>query len=102
MGDRTPKHSAPWKNRLDTLVRRKSKEEVSDLEVMTELDIMTENLRNLELTPTTKKSFSAFEPNEYHHLEEGENRSYLDPKSLQSMKPFKVSQVYFKYSLRVS
>ena len=69
---------------------------------MTELDIMTENLRNLELTPTTKKSFSAFEPNEYHHLEEGENRSYLDPKSLQSMKPFKVSQVYFKYSLRVS
>ena len=69
------------------MVRRKSKEEVSDLEVMTELDIMTENLRNLELTPTTKKSFSAFEPNEYHHLEEGENRSYLDPKSLQSMKP---------------
>ena len=69
---------------------------------MTELDIMTENLRNLELTPTTKKSFSAFEPNEYHHLEEGENRSYLDPKSLQSMKPFKVSQVYFNYSLRVS
>ena len=86
MGDRTPKHSAQWKNRLDTLVRRKSKEEESDLEVMAELDIMTENLRNLEMTPTTKKSFSAFEPNEYHHLEEGENRSYLDPKCLQSMK----------------
>ena len=85
MGERTQKHSAPWKNRLDTLVRRKSKEEVSDLDVMTELDIMTDNLRHLELTPTTKKSFSVFEPNEYH-LEEGENRSYLDPKCLQSMK----------------
>ena len=84
MGDRTPKHSAQWKNRLDTLVRRKSKEDESDLEVMTELDIMTENLRHMELTPTTKKSFSVFEPNEYH-LEEGENRSYLDPKCLQSM-----------------
>ena len=85
MGDRTPKHSAQWRNRLDTLVRRKSKEDESDLEVMTELDIMTENLRHLELTPTTKKSFSVFEPNEYH-LEEGESRSYLDPKCLQSMK----------------
>ena len=94
MGDRTPKHSAQWKNRLDTLVRRKSKEDESDLEVMTELDIMTENLRHLELTPTTKKSFSVFEPNEYH-LEEGENRSYLDPKCLQSMTVLLLIRSYF-------
>ena len=57
MAEKTPQ----WKNRLETLVRRKSKEEESDLDVMAELDIMTENLRHLELTPTTKKSFSFFE-----------------------------------------
>ena len=68
---------------MGTLVRRKSKEDESDLDVMTELDIMTENLRHLELTPTTKKSFSVFEPDDYH-LEEGEVRSYLEPKWLQS------------------
>ena len=87
MADKTPKHStliqAQWRSRLGTLVRRKSKEDESDLDVMTELDIMTENLRHLELTPTTKKSFSVFEPDDYH-LEEGEVRSYLDPKCLQS------------------
>ena len=87
MADRTPKHNtliqAQWRNRLGTLVRRKSKEDESDLDVMTELDIMTENLRHLELTPTTKKSFSVFEPDDYH-LEEGEVRSYLEPKWLQS------------------
>ena len=88
MADRTIKQSSliqtQWKNKFETLVRRKSKEEESDLDVMTELDIMTENLRQLEMTPTTKKSFSVFEPTDYH-LEEGENRSYLDPKSLQSI-----------------
>ena len=46
-----------------------------------ELDIMTENLRSTEMTPLTKKSFSAFHPDDYH-LTEGETRSYLDPKSI--------------------
>jgi len=44
---------------------------------------MTENLRSLEvvMTPSTKKTFSSFHPDDYQ-LEEGDSRSYLDPKSL--------------------
>ena len=51
-------------------------------DIMTELEIMTDNLRNLETTPTLKKSFSYFEPDDYN-LQEGEMRVYIDPKSLQ-------------------
>jgi len=43
---------------------------------------MTENLRQIEMTPTLKKSFSAFNPQDYN-LVEGETRSFIDPKCLQ-------------------
>ena len=53
-------------------------------DIMAELDIMTDNLRNMDTTPTLKKSFSYFEPDDYN-LEEGEIRVYIDPKSLQGL-----------------
>ena len=53
-------------------------------DILAELEIMTDNLRNLETTPTLKKSFSYFEPDDYN-LQEGEMRVYIDPKSLQGL-----------------
>ena len=70
---------SPWRSRIGsfTLNRRKIQETEAELE------IMTENLRSLEvvMTPSTKKTFSSFHPDDYQ-LEEGDSRSYLDPKSL--------------------
>ena len=53
-------------------------------DIMAELEIMTDNLRNMETTPTLKKSFSYFEPDDYN-LQEGDVRVYIDPKSLQGL-----------------
>ena len=41
-------------------------------DVMAELDIMTDNLRNMDtiVTPSTKKSFATFHPEDYN-LREG-------------------------------
>ena len=75
---------------------------------MAELDIMTDNLRNMDtlLTPSTKKSFAAFHPEDYNLREglekvqnnviksnsvysffhsEGEVRIFIDPKCYQGM-----------------
>ena len=44
---------------------------------MAELDIMTDNLRNMDtlVTPSTKKSFAAFHPEDYN-LRKGFETSY--------------------------
>ena len=73
----TPKSTNVLKAKFETLTRKKTPDED-----MAELDIMTENLRYLDLTPQSKKSFAAFEPEEYN-LTEGETRLYLDPRCIQ-------------------
>jgi len=70
----THKSTNAFKAKFETLTRKKT----SDEEIA-EVDIMTENLRYLDLTPQAKKSFTAFEPEECN-LMEGETRSYLDPR----------------------
>ena len=46
-------------------------------DVMAELDIMTDNLRNMDtiVTPSTKKSFATFHPEDYN-LRKGFETSY--------------------------
>ena len=68
---RSPAHSSGgWKNRLETLTRRRGREDGGQVEedVMAELDIMTDNLRNMDtlVTPSTKKSFATFHPEDYN------------------------------------
>ena len=71
--------SGGWKNRLETLTRRRGREDGGQVEedVMAELDIMTDNLRNMDtiVTPSTKKSFAAFYPEDYN-LRKGFETSY--------------------------
>ena len=81
--DQSPKSPNVWKT-FETLTRRRRKEELDDSDIMTELEIMTENLRNIEVTPSAKKSFSHFQPDDYN-LEEEESRVYIDPENVQGL-----------------
>ena len=82
------KSTNAFKAKFETLTRKKT----SDEEIA-EVDIMTENLRYLDLTPQAKKSFTAFEPEECN-LMEGETRSYLDPRGSEILDIMKIS--FFK------
>jgi len=70
--------------KFESFTLKKNRElNMSEAAILSELDIMTDNTRNLdvEMTPTTKKKFLEFEPDDYQ-MEDGETRVYIDPKSL--------------------
>ena len=74
---KTPKST--FREKFDQWTSGKMKENYFD--IIAELDSVRDTTKYADLTPTQNKSFLDFHPEDFN-LEEGETRTYIDPKSL--------------------